>query len=550
LTASAVVASDDLERLLAPRDGVVLERPHAAGPPSPDGGPGDRDSSDVRSAYGTYHFDLEAGPLSEYHRTIVVAPAPEPGFVAVDQEVGFTVGVPYVSWLFVLPLRANLGGVEPSGRSPWWAPPQRLGYPAAVTLAALCALSVLAGYLGDLLPTVMTYAGRDFGVGSGGQGIALGIVQVNAVLALALLARADRRGRRRLILACTVGGAVLTALGALSPSLSVLTATQVVAASLVTALDVLLGIMAVEEMPPGSRAWALALIAMSFGLGGGVALAVLPLAGIGPDGWRWLFALAVLVIPAVISCARHLPESTRWRHDVGPPLPPALGAAPVTGDGDAGGNGWGRRYGLGGLTAIQRRRLLILGAGALLFALFDAPSGQLQNQYLRTQRHWSATRISLADQVAGTVGGVGTIFGGRLADTHGRRPVAAIAIGLGTAVTLLEYFTHGPALYGWMTAGSVLGYAVVPALAVYGAELFPSSLRGRAGGILTILAAAGGLVGLAATGLLADLIGTIGPALAIMAIGPLALIVLIIRAYPETAGRRLEDLNPVTDVVE
>jgi MFS family permease len=343
---------------------------------------------------------------------------------------------------------------------------------------------------------------------------------------------------------------VLTALGALSPSLSVLTATQVVAASLVTALDVLLGIMAVEEMPPGSRAWALALIAMSFGLGGGVALAVLPLAGIGPDGWRWLFALAVLVIPAVISCARHLPESTRWRHDVGPPLPPALGAAPVTGDGDAGGNGWGRRYGLGGLTAIQRRRLLILGAGALLFALFDAPSGQLQNQYLRTQRHWSATRISLADQVAGTVGGVGTIFGGRLADTHGRRPVAAIAIGLGTAVTLLEYFTHGPALYGWMTAGSVLGYAVVPALAVYGAELFPSSLRGRAGGILTILAAAGGLVGLAATGLLADLIGTIGPALAIMAIGPLALIVLIIRAYPETAGRRLEDLNPVTDVVE
>jgi MFS family permease len=197
------------------------------------------------------------------------------------------------------------------------------------------------------------------------------------------------------------------------------------------------------------------------------------------------------------------------------------------------------------MTNLQRRRLAVLGAAALLFALFDAPGGQLQNQYLRTQRHWTATRISVAEQIAGTIGGLGTIVGGRLADTRGRKPVAVVAIGLGTIATLVQYFTHGPSLYVWMTAGSFLGYAVVPALAVYGAELFPSSLRGRAGGILTILAAAGSLIGLGATGLLADAIGTIGPALAVMAIGPLLVIVLIATAYPETAGRRLEDLNPV-----
>jgi MFS family permease len=506
-----VIPAAELEQVLAPRDGVILERR------VPDG-----------AASGAHAFELEEGPLARYRRTVTVEPGPEPGLVTVDQQIDLTVGIPYVSWLFAVPLVANLGGLRPGGTCPWWAPPQRLAHRTAVTLAALCALSCLAGYLGDLLSAVMTYAGRDFGVGSGGQSIALGVVQVNAVIAVVLLARADRTGRRRLILGCAIVGALCTAAGALSPSIGVLTVTQVAASALVTAVDVLLGIMAIEEMPPGSRAWALALIAMSFGLGGGIALAVLPIAGINRGAWRWLFAIGLLVVPAVGACARHLPESRRWRHD-------------TEGAGDAPAHG---RLGLGRFTPAQRRRLLILGAGALLFALFNAPGGQLQNQYLRAERHWSATRISLADQITGTVGGLGTVFGGRLADTHGRRPVAAVAIGVGTIVTVVQYLTHGTAVYGWMTAGSVLGYAVVPALSVYGGELFPSGLRGRAGGVLTILGAAGGFIGLAATGLLTDIIGTIGPALAIMAVGPLALVVLILVAYPETAGRRLEDLNP------
>ncbi len=509
----AIVAVEDLDRLLAPRDGVILER-LVERPPNEDG-------------YGTYRFEQADGPLAAYLRTVDVSPTGDAGRVSVDQRVGFRVGVPYISWLFALPMRANLGALVPAGRSPWWAPPQRLPHTAAVTLASLCLLSAVGGYLGDLLPTAMTYAGANFGVGTGGQGIALGIVQVNAVLALGLLARSDRTGRRRLLLACTVVGAVLTAAGAASPSLVVLTVTQVAAASAVTAQEVLIGILAVEEMPEGARTWALALIAMCFGLGGGVALAALPVAGAGDGGWRWLFGFAIVAMPIVASCARHLPESARWQRDAQPSDGPRPRRAPMS--------------------VAQRRRLVLLGAAALLFALFDAPGGQLQNQYLRTQRHWSATRISLAEQITGTVGGVGTLVGGRLADTRGRRPVAVVAVGLGTVATLVQYFTHGPGLYVWMTAGSFLGYAVVPALSVYGAELFPSSLRGRAGGVLTILAAGGGLIGLGVTGVLAGAFGTIGPALAIMAVGPLVLIVLIVRFYPETAGRRLEDLNPVDD---
>ncbi len=519
---SATLADADVAGLLAPRTGVVAERADRA----PVVGEGiDRhpvvgDGVD-RHPEATGHVFVQAdGPLARYRRTVELSPDPAGG-VRVTQTVDLTVGLPYVSWVFAPLLRHHLGRIGVPAPRPWWAPPARLSHRAAVTLAALCAFSALEGYLGDLLPTVMTYAGREFGVGSAGQGVALGVVQANAVLALMLLGRADRRGRRAIVIGCTAAAGVVTAAAAASPSLAVLTAAQVIAASLVTAADVLLGVLAVEEMPPGSRAWAVALVTMSFGLGGGVVLAVLPVADAGATAWRWLFAVGALTVPAAIVVGRHLPEGSGWI--AGP-----AGAA-------------GRR---GPLGPTARRRLLLLGVGALLFALFDAPSGQLQNQYLRTERHWSATRIALAEQVTGTVGGLGSLVGGRLADTHGRRPVAAVALAAGTATTLAEYLTRGPSLYVLMAAASLCAYAVVPALGVYGAELFAGGWRGRTGGVLTVLGAAGGLIGLAATGLLSGAIGSIGPALAVLAVAPVALIVLVLRAYPETAGRRLEELAP------
>jgi MFS family permease len=79
---------------------------------------------------------------------------------------------------------------------------------------------------------------------------------------------------------------------------------------------------------------------------------------------------------------------------------------------------------------------------------------------------------------------------------------------------------------------------------VYGPELFPTALRGRAGGLLALAGLVGSAAGLLATGLLADRIGSVGPVIAVLAAGPLALAAVVLVAYPETAGRTLEDLNP------
>ena len=258
--------------------------------------------------------------------------------------------------------------------------------------------------------------------------------------------------------------------------------------------------------------------------------------------WPWPHCPSQAPVPAAGGGCSGWPSWwRRWRWWLDGGLPET---ARFTAEGPRPGPGERRRQPARRFSARHRRTLLLLGAGAFLLALFADPGGSLQNQYLRHQRHLSPTSISILLQVTGTVGGLGTLLGGRLADTHGRRPVAAAGVVALAASTVAVYLSGGVALWWWEALSSVVGYGLAPALGVFGAELFPTGLRGRAGGALTVIAAAGSLVGLSAAGALTTAIGTIAPALAILAVGPLALAVLILVAYPETAARPLEELNP------
>ena len=89
-------------------------------------------------------------------------------------------------------------------------------------LSLLCVFAVLAGYLGTLLTQTNTYFKQDFGVSDGQVGVMLAAVRVGALLALVIVALADRRGRRRVLLWSAVAGCVVTATGALAPDLAVL----------------------------------------------------------------------------------------------------------------------------------------------------------------------------------------------------------------------------------------------------------------------------------------------------------------------------------------
>ena len=420
-------------------------------------------------------------------------------------------------------------------------------------MATLAALVSVQGFLAALLPETLTYTASEMHVGTFGQGAVFALVELSALPALLALVVADRRGRRAVALRATGAALALSELGGFATSVGWLTVTQVSATALVAAAGIAAIVVAVEEVPRGCRAWSVGVLGMAGGFGGGVTLLLLPVAGTGPGGWRWLYWLSLLSLPVVAICARQLPESRRWvAAEAAKAAEPAQAAevarvAEVAQGRDKDRRGTSlseARHRVRAWVSSPTGRLGLVGAGAVLFALFAAPASQFQTQFLRQERHYSALGISVLQQAAGTIGVLGVLVGGRLADTHGRRPVAVACVVGATAATLWSYLAHGSSLWFATTASQFFLYATAPVLGVYGAELFATTSRARSAGLVAAASAVGGVSGLLAVGALAGHFGTLGPALAVLAIGPILLVLLLVVAYPESAGISLEDLAP------
>jgi MFS family permease len=383
-------------------------------------------------------------------------------------------------------------------------------------LWALSLAALIGGYLTTLLTATITFAGREFDVGAGGQSVVGVVVRFGGAAALVLTAAAaDRLGRRRIILGAAAVGCVVTAVGAVAPSLPWLAVTQAVGRSLGVAVLICVVIQAAEEMPAGSRAYAISVMGLSAGLGGAMAIGALPLVDLGERGWRLLYLVPLAGLLLLWWMHRHLSESRRF-------------AAPHAEAGMAGHGG----------------RFWLLAVSAMLINLLAAPAGFFANRYLSLEHGFSGADITLFAFVTGGPSILGVVLGGRLADTRGRRPVGAVALTVSAVTTALLFLSSGVALWVWALIGSVIGAAALPALGVYGPELFPTGLRGRAGGMLALAGLVGSAAGLLVAGFLSDRIGSLGPAIAALSVGPLVVAVLVLVAYPETAGRTLEELNP------
>ena len=501
-TTSSEFEVDDagLVRVRSPRDDLLLER---------------ADGPDV--------YACETGPFDSYRRTLAVEELGG-GRHQVTETTEWSLAIPIWAPLFnplakrMLRRTAAPGPADPEGSersSPWWAPPDRLDARASSVLSRLCGLSLLAGYLGTVLTQTITYSADQFDASKTAQGTALAAVRVGVLLSVVLLAMADKRGRQKLLVLCAVAGSIASGATALAPNLWVLGGTQTVSRGFSGALALLITVVAVEEMPSGGRAYATSVLAMTAALGAGVAVILLPIADVGPSAWRLLYLVPLLALPLFLKMSRRIPESRRFTKP--------HGKASLAG---------------------HRGRLFLLAASAWFALLFFAPNTQFQNDFLRDEHGFSAVQISIFTLLTNTPGGIGIVVGGHLADTRGRRLVGAVGT-IGGAILLgLRFLVSGPWLWIFSIAGTIVAAATVPALAVYGPELFPTTLRGKANGIISVAGVLGSAVGLMIAGRLADHFGSLGPGLAILAIGPLVVAALVILFYPETAHMDLETLNP------
>jgi MFS family permease len=502
------VSDAELEQLLRPRDDLVAEQQVAAG-----------------------EFELDRGPFHHWRRTVEVT-GRDAGATTVVERVDYRLAIPVWRVLFDPLVRRTItrgpatGENAGSPRTPWWAPPDRLDARATTILSLLCVLALFAGYMGTLLTQTNTFFREDFGVDEDAIGTAVAVVRIGALLAMVVVATADRRGRRKVLIAASLLGCLATAAGALSPNLAVLTASQTVARAFSATMAMLVAVVAAEETPAGSRAYAVSVLTMTAALGAGLAVMLLQVADTGPSSWRILFAVPLFAIVPIVRIARRLPETRRFE----------VSDRRATQQ---------RSQGRAARSRAHTGRLVLLAASAMCFDLFVTPASTFLNDYLRTDRGFAAWEISIFTLLTNTPGGIGIIVGGRLADARGRRVIGAIGLGAGVLFTVLMYLVSDWTIWLWSILGAVLGAMAVPALAVYGPELFPTDARGRANGVINVARAAGSAAGAFLAGVLAvRLAGGISHAIAILAIGPVIVVGLVLTLYPETASRELEELNP------
>ena len=404
-------------------------------------------------------------------------------------------------------------------------------------LALLALASVTFAFVNTLFTQTVSFAADDFERSDSQIGLGAAIVRWGVLIVPPIALAADRVGRRRVLVAAAWAAPMVAALGALVPNFEWLVATQVVARPLALVINVMILVVLTEEMSRESRARSVGFVAIASSVGAGVAVAALPLADATPEGWRYVYALSLAFLPVAYVLQRNLRETGRF-------------VRAHAGTNSAGGHAAGAGSGAAGAAdavlaaRMSRTRLASQLAAAFFTSVFVAAASVYLVNYLRDVRDFDALGVSIFTIVTATPAGIGLIIGGRIADERGRRVVGALALAAGSIFVVVSYSTAGIAMWLAEIVGGVLLGISYPALAVYRGEMFPTARRGTGAATVTAGGLIGGSIGLIAAGRLLDSGWSYSAVMGLLALGPIAVALLVVLTFPETAHRELEEISP------
>lgn len=450
--------------------------------------------------------------------------------------------VPYFHWVFAWLLNrdfrrelahaaARLVAVaegreppEPPSRRPSpLAPPVRFDHEQSSTIATVAAMVLIAGLGASLFSQNVDFIADGFDVDNQAIGIGSAVTRVGVVVALVAAAMADRVGRRRLLLASLGGVCASSLLSGLSPTYEAFVGFQLLARGFFNAVLIVATIVAVEEAPERGRAYAIAMVTLAWGAGGAVATVLLPLGDVGGPAWRISFIVAGAAALLLPGFSRNLGETKRYASLV-------QRFAPTGRIGEL-------------FTARYRGRLLLALVMTYLLQVLAAPSAQFTNRYLGDERGFSGLEIAaFLAIVAGFPGLIGLLWGGRLAESVGRKPTAMWATLGAVGAVVVFFLTDGVLLWIAGTFNALLGAMAATAMRAFGPELFPTEVRGTANAAILLTGLLGSASGLVVAGALAEGM-ELGSAIAWVAIAPVVAVALV-PFLPEARRRDLDVVSP------
>ncbi len=390
----------------------------------------------------------------------------------------------------------------------------------------LCFLSVATffeGYDFMALTQILPQVRAELGLTPSGAGLLIGGVNIGTVVAWLLVRKADRWGRRRVMMLTIIGYTVFTFLTGLSFDIWSFGICQFFARLFLIGEWATSMVYAAEEFPSHKRGTMIGVIQAFSSLGSIVCAGVVPLLLHTQWGWRTVYFVGVVPLLLLAFARRNLRETSRFEALVASKEQPPR--RPITYI----------------LRTPYRKRLLQLAVVWGLTYLCTQNAVTFWKEFALSERGWTDGDVGVAITIA-AIASMPLVFGaGKLLDVIGRRRGAMLIFSVTAVSVLAAYTVEGRWPLTLALMGAIFGVsAVLPVLNAYTAELFPTDLRADAfawsNNLLGRIGYVGGpvLVGIAAES------SSWGLAVSMTAIFPLMALAVILMVFPETQGQELE----------
>jgi putative MFS transporter len=369
--------------------------------------------------------------------------------------------------------------------------------------------------LSQLLPNLRAYFGLTPTEGT----TMVGVINAGTVLAYLVVSRADRWGRKRVLMVTILGYTACTLLSALAPNAISFTLFQLLARVFLIGEWATSMVIAAEEFPAERRGMVIGVVSAASGFGSIVCAALVPLLLRTELGWRSVYLLGVVPLLLLAYARRGLRETERFeaQRDVAKP----------------------------GLWAIwrtaSRRRVLQLGAIWFLCYVCAQNAVMFWKEFALGERGMTDAQVGLAVTLSALISLPLAFAAGRFLDAVGRRIGGTVILLLLSGGVLFAYTAESVTALTFALVVATIGVnTMLTVLNTFTTELFPTEQRGAA------FAWSNNLIGRIGYWLSPFVIGQLvavhgwGSVLRATAVFPLVAIGLIWWFLPETKGRELE----------
>ena len=377
--------------------------------------------------------------------------------------------------------------------------------------------------LAQLLPNLRA----DMGLDPSDAGLMVGVINAGTVLAYLLVRKADRWGRKRVLMITIAGYTIFTFLTALSVNVYMFTACQLLARIFLIGEWAVSMVYAAEEFPADRRGMVIGVLQAFASLGSVACAGLVPLLIQTSLEWRLVYLVGAVPLVLLAVARRGLRESKRFAEREAD-----LKEKPQP------------------LTRIfstpYRTRLLQMALIWFLTYLCTQNAITFWKEFAVTERGMTDGEVGMSITIAAVASMPMVFASGKLLDVVGRR-YGAVVIFLLTVLGVVGAYTLSGQVP--LTLALVFGIfgasAVLPVLNAYTTELFPTDLRSDAfAWSNNLLGRLGYVLSPIALGAVAEEIGW-GPTVASTGIFPLIALVLIFVLLPETSNQELEQTSSV-----